>query len=424
MGVAILGAGMLGTCLALEMSQRGLKVDLYDREVDCITQAGQRNEGKIHLGFVYGADPSHKTSETMLKGAMEFLPLLRRWIGAELDSVSVSSPFIYAIERDSLLSVQDCEEHFLRLDEKLLDWSPFTYPGGRLSRVEKLSDRECRRHFNPDRILAAYRTPERSIDVRKLAEILRRRVNQSELISFHPCCEIDGVSVVGNQVEIEFQRSGQKQTKDYDVVINALWDGRLALDRQVGLSDEAPWSYRIKHAIFLQCDPYPNAPSATLIQGPYGDLVHFGQGHYYVSWYPTCMQGFAKNVTHPPQWDRNLPLDIAERMSLEAISKLSVYIPSLSSINRENIQDLSVVGGIIYAHGETDVHDPKSGLHNRYQLNIQSKGGYYSINPGKYSLCPYFAYQTAHQICSIYPAPIPFKSTESYQNIEAKNLSR
>ena len=53
MHVAVLGAGMLGTCLALELAQKGVSVDLYDREDACLTQAGARNEGKIHLGFVY-----------------------------------------------------------------------------------------------------------------------------------------------------------------------------------------------------------------------------------------------------------------------------------------------------------------------------------------------------------------------------------
>jgi hypothetical protein len=44
------------------------------------------------------------------------------------------------------------------------------------------------------------------------------------------------------------------------------------------------------------------------------------------------------------------------------------------------------------------VTDPDSGLHKRYEPQIQVKGGYYSINPGKYTLCPYFAAEAAREM--------------------------
>ena len=62
MHVAVLGAGFQGTCVALELAQRGVTVDLYDQNDTCITQAGYRNEGKIHLGFVYTKDSTFATA--------------------------------------------------------------------------------------------------------------------------------------------------------------------------------------------------------------------------------------------------------------------------------------------------------------------------------------------------------------------------
>ena len=56
MRVAVLGAGFLGTGVALELARRGVAVHLYDRNDVCITQAGLRNEGKVHLGFTYAKD--------------------------------------------------------------------------------------------------------------------------------------------------------------------------------------------------------------------------------------------------------------------------------------------------------------------------------------------------------------------------------
>lgn len=396
MNLAILGAGMLGSCLALEMAQRGVRVALYDREAACITQAGARNEGKIHLGFVYGADPTFQTADLMLAGGMKFYPLLRKWIGNEIDSVAVSTPFVYVIEKGSLLSVSECERHFRRVDERLIDLPSSDYPGGLFPRVEKMSDKECNRLFNAKKVAAAYRTAEKSVDVRKIAGIIRKKVQESPLIAFHPQSEVTGVSILGDQVELCING----HFRSYDVAVNTLWDGRLALDAKVGLLDEAPWSYRLKHGIFLKSSAVAGIPSTTIIQGPYGDFVDYGHGNCYLSWYPAGMLGFAKNTIHPPQWNRNLDKKEVEQLAVDSIAGLAEYIPGMSQICLENSQNLSVVGGVIYAHGETDVDDPKSGLHNRYELKIKSKGNYYSVNPGKYTLCPYFADQAARQICS------------------------
>jgi 2-polyprenyl-6-methoxyphenol hydroxylase-like FAD-dependent oxidoreductase len=60
-----MGAGLTGTCVALELADAGCGVDLYDREALSLSRASYNNEGKIHLGFVYGQDATGRTAETM-----------------------------------------------------------------------------------------------------------------------------------------------------------------------------------------------------------------------------------------------------------------------------------------------------------------------------------------------------------------------
>jgi glycine/D-amino acid oxidase-like deaminating enzyme len=400
MRVAILGAGFLGSCIALELEKRGIRVDLFDREEECITQAGYRNEGKIHLGFVYGADRSFRTADKMVAGGLSFYPLLRSLLGEELDTIPVSAPFIYLIEKTTLLSVNELENYFCCLERKILDRPMIQHPGGVLQRVERLSDRECRGLFPSERILAAYRTPERSVDSRAVALLLRRKLKSSNLITFYPKSELTGVSIQTNGVEIEYTRQGANSKRFYDTVVNALWDGRLALDHQVGLVEKAPWVYRLKHAIFLKTTSETMSPSVTIIQGPYGDVVNFGGGNFYLSWYPICKQGFSANQISPPHWNRNLSQNEAEKLAADTIAYLGEYVPCVKQIGKQGIKQLSVLGGVIYARGQTDVHDPESGLHERDKPAIQSKENYYSIDPGKFTLCPYFANQAARQICS------------------------
>lgn len=400
--IAILGAGMLGTCLALEMAHRGVHVDLYDREADCLTQAGMRNEGKIHLGYVYGADFSHKTAEKMMNGALSFVPLLRRWIGPEIHSILVSLPFYYAVAEDSILSPGQFELHCQRVDLGLDKYAPSDYPGELLPKSERLLEKECEGIFNLKKIEAVYRTCERAVDIRAIARLLQTKVAQTPAITFFPNSTIEQIRQQLEGWQLRYTTPSGPREKSYDIVVNALWDGRMAIDQQAGLSDPPPWCYRLKHAIFLTCTNPLEIPSMTIVQGPYGDLVNFGGGRYYLSWYPICMQGFAKNTLAPPNWNRNLPRQEARQLATDAIHALAEYIPRLAGMNEKNIRDLSVLGGIIYAGGETDVEDPGSGLHARHELDIRKNKTYYSINPGKYSLCPAFAYQAASEVCSQY----------------------
>src|SRR5215216_5630048 len=109
MRVAVLGGGLQGACVAMELASTGITVDLYDKNDQCLTQASAQNEGKIHLGYLYANDPTLRTARTMVKGSIMFSSLLRRWIGSDVDSIPVSAPFYYVVHRESLLSVVEIE---------------------------------------------------------------------------------------------------------------------------------------------------------------------------------------------------------------------------------------------------------------------------------------------------------------------------
>src|SRR5438067_11623055 len=111
MRVAVLGAGLQGACIAMELADAGVHVDLYERNAECLAEASSHNEGKIHLGYVYANDRTLETARTMIRGAAAFSALLRRWLGTELDMVPVSRPFRYAVHRDSMLTVDDVARH-------------------------------------------------------------------------------------------------------------------------------------------------------------------------------------------------------------------------------------------------------------------------------------------------------------------------
>ena len=70
MSVAVLGAGLAGCGIAVELADRGEHVLLFDRRQEPMQEASRWCEGKIHLGFVYANDQSFRTAQRMIDGAL------------------------------------------------------------------------------------------------------------------------------------------------------------------------------------------------------------------------------------------------------------------------------------------------------------------------------------------------------------------
>ena len=70
--VAVLGAGIMGCSVAIQLARRGFDVTVFDREPAPMAAASRWNEGKIHLGYIYGADPTLATAQHLLTGGLLF----------------------------------------------------------------------------------------------------------------------------------------------------------------------------------------------------------------------------------------------------------------------------------------------------------------------------------------------------------------
>src|SRR5262245_23094349 len=111
MKVAVLGGGGVGACAALELSQAGVEVDIFERKPDFIRGASYVNEGKIHQGFIYAKDDPERTARLMAIGALNFRRFLARWIDADR-ALCKSTPFVYAVLKGSMLTTEQVTTHF------------------------------------------------------------------------------------------------------------------------------------------------------------------------------------------------------------------------------------------------------------------------------------------------------------------------
>ena len=101
MHVGVLGGGLQGCCVALALAAKGAKVVLFDRNEALLSRTAVANEGKIHLGYMYAADPTLSTARTMMKGALAFAPFFERHLDIPIDALATSAPAAYVVHRDS-----------------------------------------------------------------------------------------------------------------------------------------------------------------------------------------------------------------------------------------------------------------------------------------------------------------------------------
>jgi len=108
-----------------------------------------------------------------------------------------------------------------------------------LGREEPASFRELGRHelesiLDPTHFAGAFVTSERSVDPRILAGRLREAVWPKRELPSSGIRLVAGVKRrKAGGYEVAFDNNGAQQAGPYDQVVNALWEGRLAIDRSM-----------------------------------------------------------------------------------------------------------------------------------------------------------------------------------------------
>ncbi|HEV2737413.1 MAG TPA: FAD-dependent oxidoreductase [Candidatus Elarobacter sp.] len=402
MRVAVLGAGLQGACVAMELASAGVDVDLYDKNDRCVSQASAQNEGKIHLGYVYANDRSLRTARTMIEGAVAFAPLMRRWVGRAIDAVPVSAPFHYIVHVDSMLSTADVEHHLRRSHAMAVDAGrevePDYFGSDYREAPARISDAELGARFDRRTVAAAYTTREVAVEPEALAAVVRARLSEDPRIRCRLQTQVNGAQPGADGVTIEFETAGERARERYDHVVNALWDGRLAVDRTAGYDPKRPWLYRVKHYVRLHAPALAaRVGSATIVLGSFGDVAAYGDGSLYLSWYPVGMRGASCEIA-PPRWPLVLDERVSHDMRRRIVAGLTPVVPALADITPREVASAELRAGIIFAWGRTGIDDPASGLHERHAIGPRSRGRYHTVDTGKLTMAPLFGKAVADRI--------------------------
>lgn len=404
MHVGVLGGGLQGCCIALALADRGIRVALFDKNDSLLSRAAVANEGKIHLGYMYAGDPTFSTAKTMMTGALSFASFLERHVSLPSDSFALSAPATYVIHRDSQVSA-DIASGYLKtvhsMVQEVADRSPEAYFGKNLNEpLRPLSAVEKETAFDPTIAVAAISTPEVAINPTALAQNIRACIDAHPLIESHCNRKVVGVKAEVGRMSVLSEGQGDSARDRFDHVVNALWDGRLALNEALGFKAKRPWLHRLKYGVSFRLPAgVAPPPSVTFILGPFGEVVTYADGLIYLTWYPECLREISTDLA-PPDW-ATYPADpLRSRIIAGTFRALSDIVPSLRDLDVENLPEACVKGGAIVAWGKTDIYDPASELHRRFEIGVTSEGNFHSVDPGKLTMAPYFAEICAERIKS------------------------
>ncbi len=125
--------------------------------------------------------------------------------------------------------------------------------------------------------------------------------------------------------------------------------------------------------------------------------MNYEDGTIYLTWYPHCLRALSVE-TSPPQW-ATYPVEPLRSEILEGtIEAMCRIVPALRAVAPDDPSQVMVRGGTIVAWGQTDIYDPASELHRRFEMGVTTSGRYHSVDPGKLTMAPFFASECATRI--------------------------
>jgi len=384
----------------------GTRVSLFDAAAQPFSGASRWNEGKIHLGYIYSADPSLRTARHVLPGALCFKPLLEEILGCRIGRATSMQDDLFLCHRQSVVSPDAMEDYYRRVTmlvreqpraaDYLADLSDCTSARLSASELSRITD-------SPD-IVAGFRVPERSVSTLWVAD------RYIEALAAEPRIEQRmGTRITAARPRQAGDPDGAWEVESssgvhgpFDGIVNALWEGRMAIDATAGMAPAGVWSNRFRLSIFLRTSVAVEFPCMVIATGPFGDIKNYNGRDFYLSWYPDGLRVDSPDLVPPVPPPLDAP---SERALCESIfDNLARLLPGTARI-RANAEHLALRGGWVFAAGRGLLSDPKATLHRRSEFGITRLGSYWSVDTGKYSAAPWLGRKLAQVVGERTAAP-------------------
>lgn len=396
--IAVLGAGIMGCSLALYLARLGSQVTLFDMAAQPCTAASRWNEGKIHLGYLYSADPSLRTAVHLLQGALLFRPLVEDLLSTSLDPVITLDDDFYLCHRQSVVSPDAMASYMQQVDAQVRAHPDARHYLTNVSQAQtrRLTATELNTLTGSPDILAGFRVPERSVQTTWIADRFAAAVAAEPRIEVRMRTHVTAAQPLTDNLEGVWQvETLDGSAGHYDKVINALWQGRMEIDATAGLPPIGVWTNRYRQSLFLRTREPVATPCVIVATGPFGDIKNYNSRDFYLSWYLDGLRAESTAVTPPDPSTLEMPAQ--GPLTASIFDHLEALLPWVARL-RENAERIDVEGGWVFAAGSGQLSNPAATLHRRSEYGVVRRGAYVSIDTGKYSTAPWVARTVAAEL--------------------------
>ena len=241
--VAVVGGGIFGCLVSIELAGRGFTVNLYERNCDIMSGASLNNQNRLHLGYHYPRDDN--TAIQCIKGFEEFKRLFPSCI---LEGFKNN---YYISSRDSKVSLK----RYIQFCERVgLPVSP-------VSDDFPVSVRNVEGGISTDEVV--YDSLLLAAEIR----ILLRRANVTVL------CDHDISKVNKGRTGCYSLTVGDRKVGEFDKVINCTYANYNKFNKDLGLKDRLlQYEYTLVPIIRWRED----AVGITVMDGSFMTILPFG----------------------------------------------------------------------------------------------------------------------------------------------------
>jgi FAD dependent oxidoreductase len=245
MSVAIIGGGIFGCCIAIELAKSNdHKVDILE-EQEIMNSASRINHNRLHMGYHYLR--SINTAEQCMEGLLSFLLYYSNCVKCEF-------PNYYAIAKAESKSTP---EQFTAFCKKVGISFEQEFPAE--TYLERGLIAEC------------FKVPEPVFDFSALKHKVLERLNAaSDRIKVHTGTSCQKIVYTNKKYEITTNRGMPKM---YDIVINASYVNYNVINKLIGIQ---PKQFRYEHVVIPKFSYHFSAFGLTVMDGDFCSIMPNG----------------------------------------------------------------------------------------------------------------------------------------------------
>jgi glycine/D-amino acid oxidase-like deaminating enzyme len=387
---------MAGVSTAIFLARRGYDVTLYEEMDDALSGASRWNEGRIHLGYVYGADTTLNTAKRLLPGGLSFKPLVEELLEERIAPSVTQGDDRFLVHRKSVIAAEPLEAN-LRAINDLVRSHPDagTYlEDASNARIHRMSEAELRGITDSPDIAAGFRVMERSIETQWLCDRLLDVVAHTPRLTLRTGAKVLSATPVGAE-DGRWHVVTLDDSETFDFVVNTSWNGLLEIDKTAGLPLNFEWSHRYRTSLFMTTKKNVPLGSMFITVGPIGIFKNHNDRIFYLPWYETGLRTYTEKL----RAIRPAPMTEADEAEFldRTRAALERLMPPVAEVF-ENVETLRIQGGFVLAQGTGDLHDPAASLHKRDKFGVRRRGNFFSVDTGKFATAPWVARRVADMV--------------------------